>query len=118
MCTRISWIRRKIEFQCESLFIERREFEHDEEFEQQRDSLVERGYDGDKIRKSTLYDFQGVKLEVDMSEPLAENLDDVMHNTMGCMIGCLMVKAARIMATNDSWFLRPLVASEQSRAKD
>lgn len=41
----------------------------DEEFAQQRASLIERGYDGDKIRKSTLYDFQRVKLEVDMSEP-------------------------------------------------
>ena len=39
------------------------------EFIRQRDSLAERGYDGDRIRKSTLYDFQRVKLEVDMSEP-------------------------------------------------
>lgn len=39
------------------------------EFMRQRNSLAERGYDGNKIRKSTLYDFQRVKLEVDMSEP-------------------------------------------------
>lgn len=97
-----------IELQCESLFIKRREFEHekevrvilstynkeekeyvevdfdpnkvfrdividprvtDEEFAQQRDRLVEHGYNGDKIRKSTLYDFHRVKLEVDLSEP-------------------------------------------------
>lgn len=45
-------------------------------------------------------------------------VDDVIHNMVGCFIGWLMVKAARIMATNGSWFLRPLVASEQSRAKD
>lgn len=41
----------------------------DEEFAQQRDRLVEHGYNGDKIRKSTLYDFHRVKLEVDLSEP-------------------------------------------------
>lgn len=41
----------------------------DGEFMRQRNSLAERGYDGDRIRKSTLYDFQRVKLEVDMSEP-------------------------------------------------
>jgi hypothetical protein len=97
-----------IELQCESLFIKRREFEHekevrvilstynkeekeyvevdfdpnkvfreividprvtDEEFAQQRNCLVEHGYNGDKIRKSTLYDFHRVKLEVDLSEP-------------------------------------------------
>lgn len=98
-----------IELQCESLFIKRREFEHekevrviftdykqeeekeyvevdfdpnkvfreivvdprvsDEEFAQQRDSLVACGYEGNRIRKSTLYDFQRVKLEVDLSEP-------------------------------------------------
>lgn len=41
----------------------------DEEFAQQRDSLVACGYEGNRIRKSTLYDFQRVKLEVDLSEP-------------------------------------------------
>ena len=40
-----------------------------EEFVRQRDHLIERGFDGSKIRKSTLYDFKKVKLEVDMSEP-------------------------------------------------
>ena len=98
-----------IELQCESLFIKRREFEHekevrviftnykkeeeegyievgfdpnkvfseivvdprasDSEFACQRDSLVARGFDGSKIRKSTLYDFKKVKIEVDLSEP-------------------------------------------------
>lgn len=42
---------------------------NEEEFMRQRDSLIERGFDGSKIRKSTLYDFKKVKLEVDMSEP-------------------------------------------------
>ncbi len=35
----------------------------------QRDSLVEQGYDIKKIRKSTLYDFKKVSLEINMSEP-------------------------------------------------
>ena len=42
---------------------------NEEEFIRQRDCLIERGFDGRKIRKSTLYDFKKVKLEVDMSEP-------------------------------------------------
>lgn len=42
---------------------------NEEEFMRQRDHLIERGFDGSKIRKSTLYDFKKVKLEVDMSEP-------------------------------------------------
>lgn len=42
---------------------------NEEEFVRQRDHLIERGFDGSKIRKSTLYDFKKVKLEVDMSEP-------------------------------------------------
>ena len=42
---------------------------NEEEFMRQRDCLTKRGFDGRKIRKSTLYDFKKVKLEVDMSEP-------------------------------------------------
>lgn len=41
----------------------------DDEFKRQRESLVERGFDEKKIRKSTLYDFKRVSIEVDMSEP-------------------------------------------------
>ena len=40
-----------------------------DEFIRQRDLLVAHGYDINKIRKSTLYDFQKVSLDVDMSEP-------------------------------------------------
>ena len=42
---------------------------NEEEFVRQRDCLIERGFDGSKIRKSTLYDFKRVKIVVDMSEP-------------------------------------------------
>lgn len=41
----------------------------EEEFNRQRDSLVNRGFDISKIRKSTLYDFNKVSLVVDMKEP-------------------------------------------------
>lgn len=41
----------------------------EDEFVEQRDNLIARGFDGAKIRKSTLYDFKKVKLEVDMCEP-------------------------------------------------
>lgn len=41
----------------------------EDEYRQQRDCLVERGYDITKIRKSTLYDFKRVSLDIDMSEP-------------------------------------------------
>ena len=41
----------------------------EDEFIRQRDSLVDRGFDISKIRKSTLYDFKKVTLDVDMSEP-------------------------------------------------
>lgn len=40
-----------------------------DEYIRQRDSLVEQGYGIEKIRKSTLYDFKKVSLEIDMSEP-------------------------------------------------
>lgn len=40
-----------------------------EEFIRQRDSLVNCGFDIKRIRKSTLYDFKKVKLNIDMSEP-------------------------------------------------
>ena len=42
----------------------------EEEFKQQFDSLTNCGYDGNKIRKSSLYDFNKITLEIDMSEPL------------------------------------------------
>ena len=96
------------ELRQESLFIKRKEFEHekevrvilridskdendyisldfdanlmfreividprvsDEEFIRQRDSLIDRGFDPTKIRKSTLYDFKKIRLDVDMNEP-------------------------------------------------
>jgi hypothetical protein len=41
-----------------------------EEYRQQFNSLTSRGYDGCKIRKSSLYDFKKISLEIDMSEPL------------------------------------------------
>lgn len=41
----------------------------EEEFIRQRDSLIDRGFDPAKIRKSTLYDFKKIKLDVDMNEP-------------------------------------------------
>lgn len=41
----------------------------EDEFIRQRDKLVAWGYDISKIRKSTLYDFKKVTLDVDMSEP-------------------------------------------------
>ena len=41
----------------------------EDEFIRQRDSLVARGFDISKIRKSTLYDFKKVTLDVDMAEP-------------------------------------------------
>lgn len=41
----------------------------EDEFIRQRDSLVARGFDISKIRKSTLYDFKKIKLDIDMSEP-------------------------------------------------
>lgn len=41
----------------------------DDEFILQRDSLVAHGFDVNKIRKSTLYEFKKVKLDIDMSEP-------------------------------------------------
>ena len=42
----------------------------EEEFIRQRDCLIEHGFDGKKIKKSTLYDFNKVKLAIDMTEPL------------------------------------------------
>ena len=41
----------------------------EDEFIRQRDCLVNRGFDMSKIRKSTLYDFKKVTLDIDMSEP-------------------------------------------------
>ena len=41
----------------------------EDEFTRQRDNLIARGFDGNKIKKSTLYDFKRVRLEIDMSEP-------------------------------------------------
>lgn len=97
-----------IELKYESIFIKRREFEHEKEvrvmvrsyskevkefleldfdpcqliceividprvseaeFIRQRDNLVDRGFDINKIKKSTLYDFNKVCLVVDMKEP-------------------------------------------------
>lgn len=97
-----------LELQNESLFVKRREFEHEkevrvimkshkekkdyieidfdpykmfreividprvseDEFSRQRDNLIARGFDGNKIKKSTLYDFKRVRLEIDMGEPI------------------------------------------------
>lgn len=42
----------------------------EEEYEQQFDCLTSHGYDGSRIRKSSLYDFKKIPLEIDMSEPL------------------------------------------------
>ncbi len=41
----------------------------EDEFTRQRDNLIARGFDGNRIKKSTLYDFKRVRLEIDMSEP-------------------------------------------------
>lgn len=41
----------------------------EKEFIRQRDSLVARGFESKRIRKSTLYDFKKVELVVDMEEP-------------------------------------------------
>ena len=40
-----------------------------EEYSQLRNALVAHGYDSSKIRRSTLYEFKKVKLDIDMSEP-------------------------------------------------
>ena len=42
---------------------------NDNEYIQRRASLIEHGFDGNKIRKSTLYDFKKVKIDIDMTEP-------------------------------------------------
>ena len=43
----------------------------EDEFIRQRDCLVNRGFDMSKIRKSTLYDFKKVTLDIDMSADFA-----------------------------------------------
>ena len=51
----------------------------EDEFTRQRDDLIARGFDGNKIRKSTLYDFKKVKLDIDMSEPCDFQMEYYSH---------------------------------------
>ena len=51
----------------------------EDEFTRQRDNLIARGFDGNKIRKSTLYDFKKVKLDIDMSEPCDFQIEYYSH---------------------------------------
>ena len=51
----------------------------EDEFMRQRDDLITRGFDSNKIRKSTLYDFKKVKLDIDMSEPCDFQMEYYSH---------------------------------------